>query len=129
MLRLTLAAGFAALGCATLLTSSQSVTAAHVDETALVTTSGAAKVSLQPADRILPKLAQQQELAQQQDPSAANAPQISAAERDLIMKLEKAGYTEIREIKSTAEGIAVKAKKDGREVSLVSDSSGNVRER
>jgi hypothetical protein len=121
--RLTLAAGFAALGCATLLISSQSVLAAHVDETALVTTLGTAKVSLQSADRILPKL------AQQQDPSAANSPQISAAVRDLIMKLEKAGYTEIREIKSTAEGISVKAKKDGREVSVVSDSSGNIRER
>jgi len=121
--RLTLAAGFAALGCATLLTSSRSVLAAHVDETALVTTLGTAKVSLQPADRILRKL------AQQQDPSAANAPQISAAEQDLIMKLEKAGYTEIREIKSTAEGMVAKAKKDGREVTLVSDSSGNVRER
>jgi hypothetical protein len=120
---LTLAAGFAALCCATLLTSSQSVLAAHVGETALATTSGTAKVSRQPADRILPKL------AQQQDPSTANSPQISAAEQDLIMKLEKAGYTEIREIKSTAEGIVAKAKKDGREVSLVSDSSGNVRER
>ncbi len=60
---------------------------------------------------------------------AQTSPQISAAEQDLIMKLEKAGYTEIREIKSTAEGMVAKAKKDGREVTLVSDSSGNVRER
>jgi len=120
---LTLAAGFAALGCATLLTSSQSALAAHVDETALVTTLDTAKVSLQPADRILPKL------VQQQDPSAANSPQISAAEQAITIKLENAGYTEIRDIKSTAEGIVAKAKKDGKEVTLISDSSGNFRER
>src|SRR5438045_3961547 len=106
---LTLAAGFAALGCATLLTSSQSVLAAHVDETALVTTLGTAKVGLQPGGSILPKL------AQQQDPSTSSrtSPQISAAEQAITIKLENAGYTEIRDIKSTAEGIVAKAKKDG----------------
>ncbi len=48
---------------------------------------------------------------------------------DLIRKLEEAGYTQVRDIKSTAEGIAVKATKDGKEVSLVADSSGKFRER
>ena len=55
--------------------------------------------------------------------------QVSAAEQELILKLEKAGYTQVRDLKSTAEGIAAKAMKDGKEVSLVVDSSGTFRER
>jgi Peptidase propeptide and YPEB domain len=55
--------------------------------------------------------------------------QISVAEQELIRKLEEAGYTQVRDIKSTAEGIAAKATKDGKEVSLVADSSGKFRER
>src|SRR6266568_4485420 len=55
--------------------------------------------------------------------------QISVAEQELIRKLEKAGYTQVRDIKSTAEGIVAKATKDGKEVSLVADSSGKFRER
>jgi hypothetical protein len=55
--------------------------------------------------------------------------QISVADQELIKKLEEAGYTQVRDIKSTAEGISVKATKDGREVSLVADSSGKFRER
>jgi hypothetical protein len=46
-----------------------------------------------------------------------------------VAKLESAGYSQIRDIKSTAEGISVKAMKDGKEVSLVVDSSGQVKER
>ena len=49
--------------------------------------------------------------------------------QELIAKLESAGYTQIRDIKSTAEGISVKAMKDGKDVSLVVDSSGQVKER
>jgi hypothetical protein len=37
--------------------------------------------------------------------------------------------SQIRDIKSTAEGISAKAMKDGKEVSLVVDSSGPVKER
>ena len=37
--------------------------------------------------------------------------------------------SQIRDIKSTAEGISVKATKDGKDVSLVVDSSGQVKER
>ncbi|UWU76521.1 PepSY domain-containing protein [Bradyrhizobium huanghuaihaiense] len=55
--------------------------------------------------------------------------QNSVAEQDLIRKLEGAGYTQVRDIKSTAEGISVKATKDGTEVYLVADSSGKFRER
>jgi len=55
--------------------------------------------------------------------------QFSVADQELIRKLEEAGYTQVRDIKSTAEGIAAKATKDGKEVSLVADSSGKFRER
>jgi hypothetical protein len=46
-----------------------------------------------------------------------------------VAKLQSAGYSQIRDIKSTAEGISVKATKDGKDVSLVVDSSGQIKER
>jgi hypothetical protein len=49
--------------------------------------------------------------------------------QELIAKLEAAGYSQVREIKSTAEGTSVKATKNGKEVSLVVDSSGQIKER
>jgi hypothetical protein len=57
------------------------------------------------------------------------SPAYALTDRELIAKLETAGYSQIRDIKSTAEGIAVKAMKDGKEVSLVVDSSGQIKER
>lgn len=57
------------------------------------------------------------------------SPVHALTEQELRAKLESAGYSQIREIKSTAEGTAVKALKDGKEVSLVVDSSGQVKER
>jgi hypothetical protein len=60
---------------------------------------------------------------------AGLSPAVALTEQELIAKLEAAGYTQIRDIKSTAEGIAVKATKDGKDVSLVVDSSGQVKER
>ena len=50
-------------------------------------------------------------------------------QQELVAKLEAAGYSQVRDIKSTAEGISAKATKSGKEVSLVVDSSGQVRER
>ena len=57
------------------------------------------------------------------------APAYALTQQELVAKLESAGYSQVRDIKSTAEGTAVKATKDGREVSLVVDSSGQVKER
>jgi hypothetical protein len=62
------------------------------------------------------------------DPSTTDF-RRSVAEQELIWKLEKAGYTQVRDVKSTAEGIVAKAMKDGNEVSLVVDSSGKFLER
>jgi hypothetical protein len=57
------------------------------------------------------------------------SPAYALTQQELIAKLESAGYSQIREVKSTAEGIAVKAMKNGKEVSLVLDSSGQIQER
>jgi hypothetical protein len=56
-------------------------------------------------------------------------PVHALTQEELVAKLQSAGYSQVRDIKSTAEGIAVKATKDGKEVSLVVDSSGQVKER
>jgi hypothetical protein len=57
------------------------------------------------------------------------SPAHALTQQELIAKLESAGYSQIREIKSTAEGTSVKAMKNGKEVSLVVDSSGQIQER
>ena len=57
------------------------------------------------------------------------SPAHALTQEELVAKLESAGYSQIRDIKSTAEGTAVKAMKDGKEVSLVVDSSGQIKER
>ncbi len=57
------------------------------------------------------------------------SPAHALTQQELIAKLEAAGYSQIRDIKSTAEGISVKAMKNGKAVSLVVDTSGQVKER
>src|SRR5258708_2768419 len=46
------------------------------------------------------------------------SPAHALTQQELIAKLESAGYSQVRDIKSTAEGTAVKAMKNGKEVSL-----------
>ncbi|WOH81148.1 hypothetical protein RX327_36385 [Bradyrhizobium sp. BEA-2-5] len=48
---------------------------------------------------------------------------------ELVAKLRAAGYAEISEVKSTAEGTTAKAIKNGKPVRLVIDGSGQVKER
>ena len=57
------------------------------------------------------------------------SPAHALTQQELIAKLESAGYSQIREIKSTAEGTAAEAMKNGKEVSVVVDSSGQIQER
>jgi hypothetical protein len=54
---------------------------------------------------------------------------MTPTEREAVAKLEKLGYTDIKNVRSGPEGISAKAMKDGREASVVVDSGGNVRER
>ena len=56
-------------------------------------------------------------------------PAHALTQQELVAKLEAAGYSKVRDIKSTAEGISAKATKNGKDVSLVVDSSGQVKER
>ena len=55
-------------------------------------------------------------------------PAHALTQEELVAKLRSAGYSQIRDIKSSAEGISAKATKDGKEVSLIIDSSGQVKE-
>jgi len=57
------------------------------------------------------------------------SPAHALTQEELVAKLEAAGYSQVRDIKSTAEGISVKATKDGKDISLVVDSSGQVKQR
>src|SRR6202795_3514164 len=79
----------------------------------------------------LPALAQPSTTPSTRPPTDQNitgSSQVSAAQQELIWKLEKAGYTQVRDVKSTAEGIVAEAMKSGKEVSFVLDSSGPCRE-
>jgi len=51
------------------------------------------------------------------------------SQQDLIARIKEAGYSQVGDIKSTPEGMVVKARKDGRDVHLVVDSNGQIRER
>jgi hypothetical protein len=57
------------------------------------------------------------------------SPARALTQQELVAKLEAAGYSQIGESKSTAEGTVVKAVKDGKEVTLIVDSSGRIKER
>jgi hypothetical protein len=57
------------------------------------------------------------------------SPACALTQQELVAKLEAAGYSQIGEMKSTAEGTIVKAVKDGKEVQIVVDSSGQFKER
>jgi hypothetical protein len=57
------------------------------------------------------------------------SPALALTREELIAKLQAAGYSQVSDIKSTAEGTAVKAMKNGAEVHLVVDSSGQIKER
>jgi hypothetical protein len=50
-------------------------------------------------------------------------------QEELVAKVKAAGYTQITNVKSTPEGISVKAMKNGKEVPLIVDSSGQIQER
>jgi outer membrane lipoprotein-sorting protein len=55
------------------------------------------------------------------------SPAYALTQEELVAMLQ-AGYSQVTDIKSTAEGTAVKATKNGKEVRLVVDSSGHIKE-
>ena len=58
----------------------------------------------------------------------ALSPAHALTQQELVAKLEAAGYSQVSDIKSTPEGTTVKAIKNGKEVRLVVDSSGQIKE-
>ena len=57
------------------------------------------------------------------------SPVLALTQEELVAKIQAAGYSQVSEIKSTPEGTSVKAMKNGKEVRLVVDSSGQIKER
>ncbi len=58
----------------------------------------------------------------------ATSPAMTPSERNAVIALEREGYTQVRDVKSGPEGVSAKAVKDGKEVSVVVDSSGKVKQ-
>jgi hypothetical protein len=54
---------------------------------------------------------------------------VRPSETEIKTKLENAGYSQVRDVKSTAEGFSAKATKQGKEVLLIIDSNGRIREK
>jgi uncharacterized phosphosugar-binding protein len=57
------------------------------------------------------------------------APVHALTQEELVARIQAAGYSQVSDIKSTAEGITAKAVKNGKPVTLVLDSSGQIKER
>jgi len=61
--------------------------------------------------------------------SGVFSPAHALTQEELVTKLETTGYSQVRDVKSTAEGTSAKAMKNGKEVTLVIDSSGQIKEK
>ena len=61
--------------------------------------------------------------------ASGGSPAQALTQDELVAKIEAAGYSKVSDIKSTAEGTTAKAVKDGKQVHLVIDSSGQIKER
>jgi hypothetical protein len=61
---------------------------------------------------------------------AQTVPQQQAlqSDKEAELRLQQAGYTGVREIKPTADGVQARAVKDGRDVVVVLAPSGEIRE-
>ena len=56
------------------------------------------------------------------------SPARALTAEELVARIEAAGYSHVSDIKSTAEGTTVKAMKDGKQVRLVVDSRGQIKQ-
>ena len=59
---------------------------------------------------------------------AGLSPAHALTQEELVAKIQAAGYSQVRDIKSTAEVTTAKAMKNGKEVRLVVDSGGRIKE-
>ncbi|WP_257169634.1 hypothetical protein [Bradyrhizobium sp. SRS-191] len=60
--------------------------------------------------------------------TAGLSPAHALTQEELVAKIQAAGYSQVHDIKSTAEGTTAKAMRNGKEVRLVVDSSGQIKE-
>ena len=60
---------------------------------------------------------------------AGFSPAHALTQEELVAKIQAAGYSQVKDVKSTAEGTTATAVKDGKPVTLVVDSSGQIKER
>jgi hypothetical protein len=56
------------------------------------------------------------------------SPVLALTQEELVARIQAAGYAQVSDIKSTAEGTTAKATKDGKQVRIVVDSSGQIKE-
>jgi hypothetical protein len=59
---------------------------------------------------------------------AGLSPAHALTQEEFVAKIQAAGYSQVSDIKSTAEGTTAKAVKNGKQVRLVVDSSGQIKE-
>ncbi|MBH5370526.1 PepSY domain-containing protein [Bradyrhizobium glycinis] len=57
------------------------------------------------------------------------SPAHALTQEELVARIQAAGYSQVQDVKSTAEGITANAVKDGKPVKLLVDSSGQIKER
>jgi len=60
--------------------------------------------------------------------AAGLSPAHALTREELVAKIQAAGYSQVSEVKSTAEGTTAKAVKNGKPVRLVIDSGGQIKE-
>jgi Peptidase propeptide and YPEB domain len=60
--------------------------------------------------------------------AGALSPAHALTQEELVARLKEAGYSQVSDIKSTAEGMTVKAMKNGKQVRLLVDSNGQIKE-
>ncbi|MFK4511837.1 hypothetical protein [Bradyrhizobium daqingense] len=61
--------------------------------------------------------------------AAELSPARALTQDELVAKIQAAGYSQVSDVKSTIEGITAKAAKNGKPVTLVVDSNGQIKER
>ncbi|MCP3392627.1 hypothetical protein NLM27_28165 [Bradyrhizobium sp. CCGB12] len=57
------------------------------------------------------------------------SPILALAQEELVAKIQAAGYSQVSDVKPTAEGTTAKAVKNGKPVTLVVDGGGQIKER
>ncbi|MDN5005215.1 PepSY domain-containing protein [Bradyrhizobium sp. GCM10027634] len=60
--------------------------------------------------------------------AAGLSPAQALTKEELVARIQAAGYVQVSDVKSTAEGITAKAVKDGKQVRLVVDSAGQIKQ-